>query len=48
MAAVAAKKLGYTNVKHMKAGISGWKAAKADVEKVEKKHKHGDGKAHSH
>jgi len=31
-AAVAAKKLGYTNVKHMKAGISGWKAAKAETE----------------
>ncbi|BDS05548.1 hypothetical protein NT6N_05880 [Oceaniferula spumae] len=45
-AAVAAKKLGYTNIKHMKAGISGWKAAKADVEKG--KHDHGDGKEHSH
>ena len=26
-AAVAAKNLGYTNIKHMAAGISGWKAA---------------------
>ena len=26
-AAKAAKKLGYTNVKHMSAGISGWKSA---------------------
>jgi len=33
----------------MKAGISGWKAAKADVEKAAgKKHAHADGKAHSH
>ena len=26
-AATAAKKLGYTNVKHLTAGIQGWKAA---------------------
>jgi rhodanese-related sulfurtransferase len=26
-AAKAAEKLGYTNIKHMSAGISGWKAA---------------------
>ena len=26
-AAKAAQKLGYTNIKHMSAGISGWKAA---------------------
>ena len=26
-AAKAAQKLGYTNIKHMAAGISGWKAA---------------------
>ena len=32
-AAEAAKKLGYTNVKHLSAGISGWKDAKAPVEK---------------
>jgi rhodanese-related sulfurtransferase len=32
-AANAAKKLGYTNVKHLSAGISGWKAAKEDTEK---------------
>lgn len=31
-AAVAVKKLGYTNIKTMKAGISGWKAAKAEME----------------
>ncbi len=34
-AADAAKKLGYTNVKHLSAGISGWKAAGAPLEKVE-------------
>jgi rhodanese-related sulfurtransferase len=33
-AAKAAKKLGYTNVKHLSAGISGWKEA---GEKTEKK-----------
>ena len=33
-AAEAAKKLGYTNVKHMSAGISGWKEAKAPLEKA--------------
>ena len=32
-AAKAAKELGYTNVKHLSAGISGWKAAGADLEK---------------
>ena len=32
-AAKAAKDLGYTNVKHLKAGISGWKAAERKVEK---------------
>ncbi len=32
-AAEAAAKLGYTNVKHMSAGISGWKAAGEKVEK---------------
>jgi len=32
-AAAAAVKLGYTNVKHLSAGISGWKQAGADVEK---------------
>lgn len=31
-AAKAAKALGYTNVKHLVAGISGWKAAKAPLE----------------
>jgi rhodanese-related sulfurtransferase len=30
--AAAAKELGYTNVKHLSAGISGWKAAKAPLE----------------
>ena len=34
--ASAAEKLGYTNVKHLSAGISGWKKAGADVEKVKK------------
>jgi rhodanese-related sulfurtransferase len=32
-AANAAEKLGYTNVKHLSAGISGWKAAKESLEK---------------
>jgi rhodanese-related sulfurtransferase len=32
-AAKAAKELGYTNVKHMSAGISGWKDAGAPLEK---------------
>jgi len=31
-AAEAAKKLGYTNVKHLSAGISGWKSAKEKVD----------------
>jgi rhodanese-related sulfurtransferase len=31
-AANAAKKLGYTNVKHMSAGIAGWKEAKMPTE----------------
>jgi rhodanese-related sulfurtransferase len=31
-AAKAAKELGYTNVKHLSAGISGWKAAGKKVE----------------
>jgi rhodanese-related sulfurtransferase len=31
-AASAVKKLGYTNVKHMSAGIAGWKAAKLPTE----------------
>ena len=31
-AAVAAKKLGYTNIKHMPAGIEGWKDAKMPTE----------------
>jgi rhodanese-related sulfurtransferase len=31
-AAKKAKELGYTNVKHLSAGISGWKAAKEKVE----------------
>ncbi|MEQ1850778.1 MAG: rhodanese-like domain-containing protein [Chthoniobacteraceae bacterium] len=33
-AAKAAKELGYTNVKHLSAGISGWKAANAPLEKA--------------
>lgn len=33
--AVAASKLGYTNIKHLKAGISGWTEAKAPVEQVQ-------------
>lgn len=32
-AAKAASKLGYTNVKHFKPGLAGWKAAKAPLEK---------------
>ncbi len=32
-AAMAAKELGYTNVKHMSAGISGWKKSGQPVEK---------------
>jgi rhodanese-related sulfurtransferase len=32
-AAAAAKKLGYTNIKHLSAGISGWKKAGEAVEK---------------
>jgi len=32
-AANAASKLGYTNVKHLSAGISGWKAAGEDLAK---------------
>ena len=32
-AAAAAKELGYTNVKHLSAGISGWKDAGAPLEK---------------
>jgi rhodanese-related sulfurtransferase len=31
-AAKKAKELGYTNVKHLSAGISGWKAAKEQLE----------------
>ena len=37
--ASAAEKLGYTNVKHLSAGISGWKKSGADVAKAEKKKK---------
>ena len=33
VAAKAAKELGYTNVKHLSAGISGWKDAKEKIEK---------------
>ena len=36
-AASAAEKLGYTNVKHLSAGISGWLKAGEDTEKSEKK-----------
>jgi len=36
-AANAAKEMGYTNIKHMSAGMSGWLAAKESVEKVDKK-----------
>jgi rhodanese-related sulfurtransferase len=32
-AAVAAKKLGYTNIKHLAAGIQGWKSAGEKTEK---------------
>ena len=32
MAAKAAKKLGYTNIKHMTAGIAGWNEAKMPTE----------------
>jgi rhodanese-related sulfurtransferase len=35
-AAVAAKELGYTNVKHLSAGIKGWKDAGEKTEKPEK------------
>jgi rhodanese-related sulfurtransferase len=35
-AAKAAKKLGYTNIKHLSAGISGWKEAGEKTEKSEK------------
>jgi rhodanese-related sulfurtransferase len=35
-AAKQAKALGYTNVKHLSAGISGWKGAGEKVEKAEK------------
>ena len=37
--ASAAEKLGYTNVKRLSAGISGWKKAGADLEKVKKEKK---------
>ena len=37
--ASAAEKLGYTNVKHLSAGISGWKKAGADLAKASKKKK---------
>ena len=33
-AAEAAKALGYTNIKHMNAGIAGWKEAKEPTEKA--------------
>lgn len=36
-AAQAAEDLGYTNVKHMSAGISGWKGAGEKMEKAKKK-----------
>jgi rhodanese-related sulfurtransferase len=36
-AAQAAEKLGYKNVKHLSAGISGWKEAGEKTEKPEKK-----------
>jgi rhodanese-related sulfurtransferase len=35
-AAKAAKKLGYTNIKHLSAGISGWKEAGEKTDKSEK------------
>ena len=34
-AAQAVKQLGYTNVKHLSAGISGWKAAQEETEKAQ-------------
>jgi rhodanese-related sulfurtransferase len=34
-AAVAAKKLGYTNIKHMADGIDGWRAAKLPTESAQ-------------
>lgn len=34
-AANAAKELGYTNIKHMSAGIAGWKEAKQPTEKAQ-------------
>jgi rhodanese-related sulfurtransferase len=34
-AAKAAEKLGYTNVKHLTAGISGWQEAKETMEKAD-------------
>ena len=37
--AAAAEKLGYTNVKHLSAGISGWKKAGAELEKAKKQKK---------
>ena len=37
--ASAAEKLGYTNIKRLSAGISGWKKAGADLEKVKKEKK---------
>jgi rhodanese-related sulfurtransferase len=40
-AAKAAKALGYTNVKHLAAGISGWKEAKQPLEKGEAPKKDG-------
>jgi rhodanese-related sulfurtransferase/copper chaperone CopZ len=43
-AAKAAEKLGYKNVKHLSAGISGWTAAGEKTEKGEKKEKGEDGK----
>src|ERR1039457_3418732 len=39
-AAKAAEKLGYTNIKHMSAGISGWKAAGMKTEPGSKKSRH--------
>jgi rhodanese-related sulfurtransferase len=36
--AKAAEELGYTNVKHFKGGISGWKASGAAVESGEAAH----------
>ncbi|MFP6900583.1 MAG: rhodanese-like domain-containing protein [Opitutales bacterium] len=37
--AAAAEKLGYTNVRRLTAGISGWKKAGADLEQVKKEKK---------